>query len=436
MTYKIEKTKTGVKIKVEVGADAWNGYVEKAYNAEKGKYNVQGFRKGHAPRKMIERMYGASVFLDAAFNFCFKTDYGKILDENADLYPVEEPKIDFESIDDKGIKYSIEFAVKPIPVLGEYTDLTINKIEYTVAKKDIDKEVEAARTRLSRKAEKEDGAAAEDGDTVTLDYSGSVDGVKFDGGTAEKQELTLGSKSFIPGFEEQMLGMKKGESRDLKVSFPEQYHSADLAGKAAVFAVTVHNIFKNELPPIDDALAKEVSQFDTLKEWKDDIEKRLKTEAERKTKVENENALVDKIVAGSKVDIPPSMVESELQYMLNDFAMQLQYMYGGMKIDDYFKATGTSAEDYKNDHKLKAEKNVKTRLILEEIIKAEKLEITDADYDAEIEKRAEQSKKTKDEFLKTVDEGFSNYIKSTLISEKLIGYLVANNKIEKKVTKK
>jgi len=433
MKYNIDKTKDKTKINFELDAKAWDSYIDKIYQKEKAKINIAGFRKGHAPRGMIEKMYGKNIFVDDAFNQCFRDSYVEVLAENEDVFPVEEPSVEILTLDEKGITFSAEFSVKPMVQLGEYTDLVIDKIEYKMNKKDIDKEIETARARLARKIEKDNKEAiCDNGDVVNLDYSGSVDGVKFDGGTAEKQELTLGSGSFIPGFEEQMVGMKKGEKRDLKVTFPEKYHSADLAGKDAIFSVTLNNIFKNELPPVDDELAKEVSQFDNLKEWREDIEKKLNEQAINKEKAENEQALIDKIVKNAKLDVPECMVKTEQSYMLNDFAQKLQYMYGGLKLDDYFKMTGDTREKFNEQNKLQAEKNVRTRLILEEIIKTEKLDINQKDIDADLERRAESSKKTKEEFMKNVDDEYRNYVKSMLISERLMAFLLANNKIEKK----
>ncbi|MCL2555598.1 MAG: trigger factor [Firmicutes bacterium] len=436
MKHTIEKNKDKTKINFELDAKLWDSYIEKIYQKEKAKINIAGFRKGHAPRAMIEKLHGKSIFVDDAFNLCFRECYSKVLDENEEVFPVEEPSVEILSLDENGIKFSAEFSVKPEVKLGDYTGIQIDKIEYKVTKKDIDKEIDTARARLARKIEKaEKDSLAENGDVVNLDYSGSVDGVKFEGGTAENQELELGSNSFIPGFEAQMIGMKKGEKRDLKVTFPDKYHSEDLAGKEAVFSVKLNSIFKKELPNIDDELAKEVSQFDTLKDWKDDIEKKLTEQATQKEKAENENALIEKIVKNAKIDVPDCMFKTELKYMLNDFAQRLQYMYGGLKIDDYFKMTGSSVDDFNNQHKLQAEKNVKTRLVLEAIIKTEKLEITEKDIDADLDRRADKSKKTKEEFLKSVDTEYRNYVKSMLVSEKVMNYLNANNKIEKKSKK-
>jgi len=436
MKFTIEKNKGTAKINFELDAKAWDSYIEKTYQKEKAKIKIAGFRPGHAPRGMIEKMYGKSIFVDDAFNLCFRESYHQVLKKEEGLFPVEEPKVEVLELDEKGIKFSAEFSIKPDVALGDYTGLQVDKIEYKVTKKDIDKEVETARARLARRIEKEDkGAVCEQGDVVNLDYSGSVDKVKFDGGTAEGQELELGSGSFIPGFEEQMLGMKKGEKKDLKVSFPKEYHAPDLAGKDAVFAVKVNSIFKKELPPIDDELAKEVSQFDSLKEWKEDIEKKQAKQAEDKEKAENENTLIEKIVKNAKIDLPSCMIDNELGHMLEDFAHRLQFQFGGLKIDDYFKMTGSSIEDYNAQNKLQAEKNVRTRLVLEAIIKAEKLEVTEDDIDADIEKRAEKAKKTKEEFLKSLDAGYRNYVKSMLISEKVMDFLLKNNKIEKKAKK-
>ncbi|MCL2821840.1 MAG: trigger factor, partial [Firmicutes bacterium] len=348
------------------------------------------------------------------------------------IYPVEDPKVDLETLDKNGIKYSIEFAIKPEVSLGAYKDLTVEWEEIKVSDEDTEAEIKRAQGRLVREVEKSDKEAAKIGDAVKIDYSGAINGKVFEGGTAKDHKLILGSNSFIPGFEEGVVGMKKGDLRDIPLSFPADYHSKDLAGKEVIFRVRVNQVLKIELPQINDELAKDASNFDTLAEWKADIGKKIADSAKKREKVEKENALVKKVVENADLEIPQGMIDTEIQYMLNDFAQQLHYRYNGLKLDDYFKMTKTGVEEFKSEHLDQAEKNVRTRLVLEEIIKKEKLEIEQDELDGEIAKRADGAKKTVEEYKKDLDEGFLNYIKSTLISDKLMAYLCLVNKFELK----
>ena len=372
MEYKIERQKGSVKFVFTVPNAEWDEEINAAYIKTKAKYNIPGFRKGKAPRKFIENMYGPTVFFDEAFNTCASKAYGKALSENEDIYPVDEPKVDIENFGADAMVFGISVTVKPEVTLGQYKGLTVKKAEYPVTDKDVEEDIERSLKAKSRLVDITD-RAAKNGDTVNIDYSGSVDGVKFNGGTAEKQELTLGSKSFIPGFEEQVEGMKIGEEKDLKVKFPDDYHAEDLKGKDAVFAVKLNSIKFREIPELNDDFVKDTTKFETVAEYRADVKKRLTDSAERRADNENKNNMIDAIVANASVDIPDCMIESELDYMLQDFEYRLGYMYGGMKLDDYFKYTGSSREDFRKDRKSEAEKAVKTRLVMETIIKTEKV---------------------------------------------------------------
>ncbi|MCL2675834.1 MAG: trigger factor [Firmicutes bacterium] len=428
MTYNIEKTGEGVKISFAVDKKEWEGFADKAYQKQKGRINIPGFRKGHAPKSLIEKMYGKGIFTEDAFDICFRECYSEALDENPEIYPVEEPKINVEKLDGDGATFSAVFAVKPEVESVTYKGLKIPKAEFKVTDTEIAAEALKARARLVRKLEKEgESSLVEGGDTVMLDYSGSVDGVKFEGGTAQNHELIIGSGAFIPGFEVKLLGMKIGESRDITVMFPEEYHAAELAGKEAVFAVTIHKIFANEYPELNDEFAKEVSRFDTFKEYREDIEKRLTDAAVNKEKNENEGRLVDKIVENAVVAIPHAMVQSELDYMLRDLSYRLMYMYNGMKLADYFKHTGGSEQQYRTENAIEAEKNVKTRLVMGKIIKDENITASDEEYDKEVERQAEEAKKTVAEFTKGFEEGQEGYIRNTVLSKKLSAFLWENN---------
>ena len=435
MEYKAEKQKGSVKFSVTVPKDEWDGEMNAAYIKNRGKYGIPGFRKGKAPRKMIENAYGPTVFFDDAFNACASKAYSKALAENEDVFPVDEPKVDIEKFDDDGMVFTVAVTVKPEVTLGQYKGLTVKKAEYPVSDKDVDDEIERNRQAKSRLVDVTDRAAKE-GDTVNIDYSGSVNGEKFAGGTAEKQDLTLGSHSFIPGFEEQVAGMQIGESKDIRVKFPDDYHAEELKGKDAVFAVTLHGIKVREVPELNDQFVKDTTQFENVADYRADVQKRLRENAARREENENKNNVIEAIVANASVDIPACMVESELDYMLQDFEYRLAYMYGGMKLDDYLRYTGSSREDFKKDRRAEAEKAVKTRLTVEAVIKAEKIEPTEEELAARIEEIAKTSGKTGDEYRKTLSDAQLNHIKSDVTVEKTLNMLVQETTFDKNAEKK
>lgn len=432
MNYNVEKQKGAVKINFSLTAAEWDEEINKAYFKTKTKFNIPGFRKGNAPRKVIESMYGKGVFFDDAFNDCFQRVYFEVMQKETDIFPVDEPKVDFSDMDDKKFAFSATVTVKPEVVLGKYKGLEVAKAEVKVSPDEVSAEIDRARERASRNVEVTD-RAVKDGDTVKLDYSGSVDGVKFDGGTAENQELVIGSKTFIPGFEEQMVGMTVGENKDLNVMFPEDYHSKELAGKNAVFNVTVHAITFKETPELNDEFVKEVSKFNTVEEYKTDIENKLKEQKERDAERESENALLSAIAENTTVEIPQCMIDSELDYMLKDFEYQLAYMYGGMKIEDYFKYTGLNEKDFKKQRQDGARTNVKTRLALEEIIKQEKIEVSEKDLDEELDKIAANANKDADKYKNEISDRERSYIKSDLLMKKVMEFLKASTVFVKKI---
>ena len=435
MNYTIEESKGEVKISFTLDAKEWDASLNKAYIKNKSRFNIPGFRKGHATRKMIEKMYGEGVFFDDAFNDAFYEAYSKALGEHEEIFPVDDPKVDIDGIDENGVKFHAVVTVKPEVTLGEYKGIKVDKVEYNVTADDVNAEIDRARKQASRKVEVE-GRAVENGDIVNLDYSGSVDGVKFEGGTASNQELTIGSHAFIPGFEEQMVGMTVGETRDLNVPFPTDYHAKELAGKDSVFTVTVNKILKEEMPELNDEFAKDVSKFDTLAEYKADVENRLQEGNDRRANAENENALIEAVTATSSVDIPQCMIDSQIDYLVRDMEYRLMYMYQGMKLEDYLKYTGSNMEELRKSKAEEAKRDVKIRLVLEAIVKAENLDVTDAELDAELARIAESAGKSVEEYRKGVDERQLSYIKNDLLMKKLIEFLKANNTFEVKKAEK
>lgn len=427
MNYEKEAQKGAVKVTFTVTDEEWNEALDGAYNRNKNRYTVPGFRKGHASRKLIENMYGPGVFFDDAFNACFRQVYSEMLSKEPDIQPVDDPKVDFEPAD-TGLKFTALVTVKPEVTLGQYTGIKIPKVEYNVTETDIDAEIDRARDRASREVEVD--RPVENGDKVDLDYSGTVDGVKFDGGTAEGQTLVIGSGSFIPGFEEQMIGMKKGEEKDIEVTFPAEYHAKDLAGKKAVFHVKVNEIRVKQLPEPDDEFAKSVSEFDNIADYRKSISERMRASAAERADRENENALMEEFVKTVTCDVPDCMVNDELEYMLRDLEYRISHMYGGMKLEDYFKYTGTSREDFRKARREQALNTVKLRLGLEAVIKAENIEATDEDVDAEIRKAAEAAGKPFEEFVKSVSDRERALFKSDALMKKVVEFLKTNNVFE------
>lgn len=433
MNYQVEKKEGSVKFTFTVSHDEWESEIEQTYLKTKGKYSVPGFRKGHATRKMIENFYGQSVFFDDAINNCVRKGYSKALDENEDIFPVDEPQVDIAKFDDKELVFTVEVVVKPEVQLGKYTGIKLDKVEYTVKQSDVKAELERARERLSRNEEVSD-RALKNGDTANIDYSGSVDGVKFVGGTAEKQDLVIGSKTFIPGFEEQLIGMNVGDSKDITVKFPEEYHAKDLAGKDAVFAVKLNSITVKVLPELNDAFAQEASKFDTLAEYKEDIKKTLTENAKSRAEAENENNLIKAIVDDAKVEIPDAMIETQLDYIVQDFSYRLSYAYRGMKFEDYLKYSGTTMEEFRKDRREEALNTVKTRLTLEAVIKAANIEVSQEDLEAKVKELADQTKKSVEEVKAS---GQLPYIRNEILMTRTMDFLKENNSFvaKKKKTK-
>lgn len=370
-----------VKLTFEISREELLKGIDKAYHKNAKKISVPGFRKGKVPKAVIEKYYGEEVFYDDAINFVLPEIYDAAVKE-ADIVPVARPEIDIEEIKkDEPIVVTALVTTKPEVKLGKYKGIKLDKIEYTVSEEDVDKDIEATRKKNARLITVED-RAVENGDITVIDFDGFADGVAFPGGKGENYELEIGSGSFIPGFEEQLVGAKTGDEIDVKVTFPEKYHAEDLAGKDATFKVKVHEIKTREYPELDDDFASEVSEFETLDEYKKSIREKLEKAAEEKAKTETENAVVDKAVEASSVDIPDAMIEAQIDRMVNDFAQRLSYQ--GMNLDMYLKYTGSTMEAFREGFKEQAEKQVRTSLIVEAIAKEEGIEATQEEIDEKI----------------------------------------------------
>ena len=428
MKYTIgEKKNNEIIIEFSLDEKEWEAEVEKAYQKNKGKYKKEGFRQGKVPRKVLEQTFGKTLFYEDAFNDCCAEYYSNALAEHEEIYPVDYPEIDIKSVSEKGVVFTAKITVMPEITLGTYKGLTIAKEKCTVPASEVNEELNKMRERQAR-YEEVTNRAAKLGDLINLDYSGSVDGVKFDGGTAKDQELELGSHSFIDGFEDQMVGMKIGEEKDLNVTFPANYHAENLAGKPAVFHVKLLGIREKHLPELDDNLAKDISEFNTLAELKADIKKKKLEEKEKQAQIDAENKLVDEIVKTTKVDIPQCMINSQLDNFVEDIKQRL--MYQGLKFEDYLKYTGQTVEDYKNARKSEAEKSVRTSLTLSEIVKKEKIEVTEDEIDAKLKEIADYSHKSFEEVKNTMHGHQREFITNNVLTEKLMATLKKLNTIE------
>ncbi len=414
-----------IKYVVEADSSAWQNAIKEAYNKTKHKFNIEGFRKGKAPMSVITRMYGIGVFFDDALDIILQDLYTELLTKEADLKPVARPNVDIVAISDTELKVAFTITITPEFTLGEYKGLTLDKINVEVTDEMVDAEITKAQDKAGAWENVTD-RACQKFDSVIIDYSGSVNGVKFEGGTAEKQNLELGSGMFIPGFEEQVEGMAIGEERDINVKFPEGYGAEDLAGKDAVFAVKLHEIKKKVLPELNDDFAKDVSEFDTLDEYKADVKAKLVKTAEEKAKRDMENALLDKIAENTEIKIPDAMIEEQIEDMIQEFEYRIAYQ--GMKVEDYYKYTNSSRDELRLRYNAEAQKQVKMRLIFGAIIKAENIKAEQAEIDAKIADFAKGANKTVDEFKKTMHPEQASYIENDIIMNKMIDFLMANNK--------
>ena len=422
---KLEGSK--VKLTIEVAADEFEKAVEKAYLKTKKNFNVPGFRKGHAPRKVIENAYGWLVFFDDAFDIAYPEVYEAAVREH-EITPVDRPEISILSCEQGApVVFTAEVAVKPEVTLGAYKGIEVEKQEYNVTDEMVEAEIQKEREKIASTVEVT-GRAVADGDKVNLDYSGSVDGVKFDGGTAENQELTLGSGMFIPGFEEQMVGMNVGEEKDITVTFPEQYHSEELAGKEAVFHVKVNAIEETVLPEADDEFAKDVSEFDTIAELRADKRKKLEEAAELRAKNQRENELIEKACENAAVVIPEAMIERQMDHILNDIRYRLSMQ--GISLEDYCKYTGTSIEDMRKEMREDAAKRVKSQLVLEAIGKAEAVEAAAEEIEEKLNEYAAQFGDKAESFKTGLTDEDKLYFADQIVLDKTIALLM-DNAVEK-----
>lgn len=427
MKYSYEKgDKSTVKLTVTLTAKEWNGMQDEAYEKTKFKYQVPGFRKGHVPKSVIEQQYGKGAFYEEGINLAFAKYYYDILEKETSIEPIDRPDVSIDKLDEKGLTFTAVVPVKPEVKLGDYKGIKIEKVEYNVTDADIDAEVEKLRERNSREIEVTD-RPVQDGDICDLDYSGSVDNVKFEGGTAEHQRLVIGSKTFIPGFEDQIIGMTIGSERDITVKFPDDYSAEQLAGKVAVFAIKLHGIKVKELPEVDDEFIKDATGEESLEAYKAKRKEEMTKANQEKGKRETEDKLVKMIVEDSKVDVPDCLVENAIDSMAEE--MSYRMMYSGLKMEDYLKYTNQTMEEYRKGFTDAAKERVKSQLIVEKIIEVEDIKATEEEVNAKIAEQATSVEKSFEEYKAAMPARQLEYIQQSIVIDKLFEFLMKNNEV-------
>ncbi len=421
MSFKVEELgKSMVKLTIEVAAEEFEKAMETAYQKNKNKLSVQGFRKGKAPRAMVEKMYGPGIFYEDAANELIPGEYEKAAVESG-LDIVSRPEIDLVQVEKgKAFIFTAEVAVKPEVTLGSYKGVTVEKKAVEVTDEEISAELDRVREQNARILTVDDRPVA-DGDETVIDFEGFVDGVPFAGGKGEDYKLVIGSHSFIDTFEEQLIGKNIGEEVEVNVTFPEEYHAAELAGKPAMFKVTVKAITAKELPELDDEFAVDVSEFDTLAEYKEDIKKNLLEKKEKEAKFAKEDAVVDKIIEEATMEIPDAMIDTQTRQMAEEYAQRLQMQ--GLNLEQYFKFTGMTANSFMENLKPQALKRIQCRLVLEAVVKAENIEVTEEEVDKEFETMAQNYRMEKDKLIELVGEKEKEQIKMDIAVQKAVDFV-------------
>lgn len=427
MSLQVEKLeKNMAKLTIEVPAEEFDAAIKNAYNKNKNKFSIPGFRKGKAPLAMLEKMYGAGIFYEDAANEVIDASYPKAAEESKEEI-VSTPEIKVTQIEKgKAFIYEATVALKPEVTLGEYKGVEVKKAEAVVTDEDVENELTAARKKNGRLIDVEDGTI-EDGDNTIIDFTGYIDDKTFDGGAGTDYPLVIGSHSFIEGFEDQLIGKKKGETCDVNVTFPAEYHADELAGKPAKFVVTIKEVKRNELPELNDEFASEVSDFDTLDEYKADIRKKLQEKKEQDAKVENENNVIEKVVENAQMELPQPMVDTQAREMVENYARRLQSQ--GLNINDYMKYTGMTPEKLMEQMRPEAEKRIKTRLVLEKVVEVENVEVSDEKLDEQINEIAASYKLEGAKLKEMMGEREKEQIREELKVQAAIDLLVEQAKL-------
>ena len=419
--------KSTVKIKMTFTPEEWEESIQKAYLKMRGRFSVNGFRKGKAPRNVIEHAYGKGVFYEDALNLLFSENYGAVIEKNEKKFTVVgDPDVSVEALSDDGVTLVAVVPVKPEVKISAYKGIKIKEFAYTVKDEEIDAEIERLLDRNARKVDVTD-RAAQNGDIANIDFVGTVDGVKFDGGEAEGFDLTLGSGQFIPGFEDQVVGMNIGETKDVNVTFPENYQAEALKGKPAVFSVKLNSLQGKELPELNDEFIKDATGSESVEAYKAKTKERLQKQADKRATDATENSILEAIAANTEAEIPQAMIDREIDSLIQKFEYQL--MYQGLKLQDYLDFLKVTMSDFRKNYEEQAKKNVLHQLIISQIIKDEKIEATDEEVDAKVAEQAKSVEKETEEFKKNMDPRQFDYIRSDIIITKLFDMLKANNEM-------
>jgi len=426
MQYKIEKKDNGVyDATINVSKEEWNDALNSAYEKNKGKYNIPGFRKGHAPRNIIEKNYGVGAFVNEAIDEIYYKAYTLVLKEHEEIKPIDAPKLDIKKLDDTGVDMVLSIPCVPEFKLAQYKGLSFTKQKVKVSAKQIDEEIHNSLLRSSRLVETNKPVKMDD--FVTLDFDGYIDGKQFDGGKADNYQLKIGSHSFIDTFEDQLVGLNVGDKKDVLVTFPENYHEKSLANKPATFKVEIKNIRERIMPELNDEFVSNSTEFETVEQYKASVKEKLTNEANEKAEIELDNDILDKIIDDTEFNAPDVMVNEEFNRQLNGMTQQMKYQ--GLKLEDYVAYIGKTMDDFKKEIRISSARNVKARLVLEQLIRTENLDITEKDIDKKVEELAKDSGKSVEEFKKQVNNDMVNRIANELLMKRLVDFLRANNTI-------
>ena len=427
MKYELEKKENGLYVaNVNLTASEWDNALNNAYEKNKGKYSVPGFRKGHAPRNIIEKNYGVGVFLNEALDEVYYTTYTTILREHEDVRPVEAPALDIQKLDENGLEFTLKISCVPDFELAQYKGLTFTKQKVEVTEDQIKEEIEHELLRASRLVET--NKPVKNDDFVTLDFDGYIDGKAFDGGKAENYQLKIGSHTFIDTFEDQLVGLNIGDKKDVVVTFPADYHVAELAGKPATFKVEIKNVRERIMPELNEEFVSNSTEFETVDEFKASIKDRLVKQAEQHADIELDNDMLDKIIDDTNVTVPDVLAEDETKRQIQN--MEAQMRYQGIDLVAYAKYIGKTVDELKAEIKVQATRNVKARLVLEKLIKTENLDVTEKDIDNKLEEMAKNVGKTVEEYKKQVNDSMVNQIANDLLIKKIVDLLHANKEIK------
>ena len=427
MKHLVEKKENGIyEAKVSVEKEEWEKALNSAYEKNKGKYNIPGFRKGHAPKSVIEQTYGKGAFMNEALDEIYYLAYTSVLKENEEIKPVEAPKLEIQKIDDDGVEMTLSIQCVPNFELANYKGLTFEKQKVEVTEKQIQEAIRRELLRASRLVETNE--PVKNNDFVTLDFDGYVDGKQFQGGKADNYQLQIGSKTFIDTFEDQLVGLNIGDKKEVLVTFPAEYHEPSLAGKPATFKVEIKNIRARIMPELNEEFVSNSTEFETVEEYTNSIKERLTKDANDRADIEVDNDMLDKIIDDTNFTAPESMIEEEVNRQMNGMTAQMKYQ--GLTMEDYVKYIGKTMEEFREEVKKNSARNVKARLVLEKLIRTENLDITEEDIDKKVEEIAKSSGQDVEEFKKQVNNEMVNRIANELLMKKLIDFLHANNTIK------